>query len=80
MDEERIINIINQRVEIENGKKTISFEKLDDIFSKKLFVMTYASNLMKNKFFIIACNRKDFVPKKLQFGDVFVTECALIGK
>lgn len=36
MDEERIINIINQRVEIENGKKTISFEKLDDIFSKKL--------------------------------------------
>ena len=36
MDEERIINIINQRIEIENGKKTISFEKLDDIFSKKL--------------------------------------------
>lgn len=36
MDEERIINIINQRVEIENGKKTITFEKLDDIFSKKL--------------------------------------------
>lgn len=36
MDEEKIINIINQRVKIEDGKKTISLEKLDDIFAKKL--------------------------------------------
>ena len=42
--------------------------------------MIAASNLGKNKKIIIACNERDFVPKKLQFGDVFVTRCALIGK
>ena len=42
--------------------------------------MIDASSLRKNKNFSIADNGKDFVPKKLQFGDVFVTSCALVGK
>ena len=51
-----------------------------NIFFKKIFVMIDASSLRKNKNFSIANNGKDFVPKKLQFGDVFVTGRALIGK
>ena len=40
--------------------------------------MIAASNLRKNKNIIIACNERDFVPKKLQFGDIRVTElCGL---
>ena len=42
--------------------------------------MIDASSLRKNKNFSISDNGKDFVPKKLQFGDVFVTGRALIGK
>ena len=51
-----------------------------NIFFKKLFVIIVANNHAKYKFIIITRYIKDFVPKKLQFGDVFVTSRALVGK
>ena len=36
MDEEQIFKLINKKVEIKNGKKTISLEKLDDVFMQEL--------------------------------------------
>lgn len=36
MNDTQLINMINKNVEIENGKKIISFEKLDDVFLNDL--------------------------------------------
>ena len=36
MEEERVVNLINQKIEIINGKKTISLGELDDIFMQEL--------------------------------------------
>ena len=59
------INFIEAWLKNKLNKKNIFFEKL--------FVIKNFSNLNRKKYLSISLKQQNFVTKKLQFGDVFVT-------